>query len=230
MAQRHARRTRPWSSSSRWTAARPPSTVRTPGASIGGTKRSLGPPAGEDRDPAREVRFAQAEAQAASGADEARAARLPRAEDESPLGPGGALQQRQPADATGGAVQAGDQPGQAIPLIELAKESYREVLRNDPAQWTRATTSSARSACCPTPTKPTSRRPRAPAMPSAPQPRCAAIRPACHEAPRRRARDVAARCRSLAARRRGAGAVRELPAPEPRTSTNRCSSTSWCST
>lgn len=32
-------------------------------------------------------------------------------------------------------VQAGNQPGQAIPLIELAKEIYREVLRNDPSEW-----------------------------------------------------------------------------------------------
>lgn len=32
-------------------------------------------------------------------------------------------------------VRAGDQPGQALPLIELAKEIYREVLRTDPAFW-----------------------------------------------------------------------------------------------
>lgn len=32
-------------------------------------------------------------------------------------------------------VRAGAQPGQAIPLIELAKEIYREVLRQDPGAW-----------------------------------------------------------------------------------------------
>lgn len=32
-------------------------------------------------------------------------------------------------------VRAGDQPGQALPLIELAKEIYREVLRTDPGFW-----------------------------------------------------------------------------------------------
>jgi mxaK protein len=32
-------------------------------------------------------------------------------------------------------VREGVQPGQAIPLIELAKETYREVLRHDPGQW-----------------------------------------------------------------------------------------------
>lgn len=33
------------------------------------------------------------------------------------------------------AVRAGPQPGQAIPLIELAKELYREVLRAEPDDW-----------------------------------------------------------------------------------------------
>lgn len=32
-------------------------------------------------------------------------------------------------------VRAGAQPGQAIALIELAKEGYREVLRHDPGFW-----------------------------------------------------------------------------------------------
>lgn len=32
-------------------------------------------------------------------------------------------------------VREGPNPGQAIPLVEMAKESYRDVLRQDPAQW-----------------------------------------------------------------------------------------------
>jgi mxaK protein len=32
-------------------------------------------------------------------------------------------------------IRAGAQPGQAIALIELAKEYYRDVLRDDPGQW-----------------------------------------------------------------------------------------------
>ena len=32
-------------------------------------------------------------------------------------------------------IRAGPQPGQAIPLIELAKETYRELLRRDPTRW-----------------------------------------------------------------------------------------------
>jgi mxaK protein len=32
-------------------------------------------------------------------------------------------------------IRTGEQPGQAIPLIELAKESYRELLRAEPSDW-----------------------------------------------------------------------------------------------
>lgn len=32
-------------------------------------------------------------------------------------------------------VREGAQPGQAIPLLELAKEIYRDVLRDDPGDW-----------------------------------------------------------------------------------------------
>jgi len=82
-----------------------------------------------------EVRFAQAAALAASGADEP-ALHAWRALQEDPAVAAAArfnganLLLRQAIT-----VQAGSQPGQAIPLIELAKESYREVLRSDPAQW-----------------------------------------------------------------------------------------------
>ena len=32
-------------------------------------------------------------------------------------------------------LQANEQRGPAVPLVELAKETYREVLRNDPQHW-----------------------------------------------------------------------------------------------
>ena len=32
-------------------------------------------------------------------------------------------------------LREGEHPGQAVPLIELAKETYREVLRHDPGHW-----------------------------------------------------------------------------------------------
>ena len=32
-------------------------------------------------------------------------------------------------------LRGSDTPGQALPLIELAKQGYREVLRSDPEQW-----------------------------------------------------------------------------------------------
>lgn len=35
----------------------------------------------------------------------------------------------------GMALRAGEQPGQALALIELAKERYRELLRQDPEHW-----------------------------------------------------------------------------------------------
>lgn len=79
------------------------------------------------------------------------------------------------------ALRATAQPGQAIPLIELAKETYRELLRANRETGAHATTSSAPSACCPTPKTAMLRRPSPPAMRSARQPRCAAIRRACHD-------------------------------------------------
>lgn len=85
-----------------------------------------------------EMQFAQAHALAASGATEEAMNRYR------------ALQGDQVDEALGQAarynsanllmrqaleVRAGAQPGQAIPLIELAKEIYREVLRHDPGFW-----------------------------------------------------------------------------------------------
>lgn len=32
-------------------------------------------------------------------------------------------------------LRAGEQPGQAVALIELAKENYRDLLRDDPGHW-----------------------------------------------------------------------------------------------
>lgn len=90
---------------------------------------------GDDPKAPPQLRFAQAAALAASGADEAALSRY------------GALQG---ADALGRAarynaanlllrqaieLRRGDQPGQALALVELAKEGYREVLRAAPEDW-----------------------------------------------------------------------------------------------
>ena len=82
-----------------------------------------------------ELRFARAHAQAASGATDVALNRYAALHDDSALGRaarynGANLLLRQAA-----ALRAGDQPGQALALIELAKESYREVLREDPNDW-----------------------------------------------------------------------------------------------
>lgn len=91
-------------------------------------------PAASDGLPA-EVRFAQAAAQAASGAEE-EALRTYRAlQSPSAIGQAARYNSANLLMQQAARVSATDQPGQAIPLIELAKESYREVLRNDPAQW-----------------------------------------------------------------------------------------------
>ena len=89
---------------------------------------------------APELRFALAHALAASGASEAalnqyRALFQDASKDDSPLGQAARFNSanlllRQAID-----VRATDQPGQAITLLELAKESLRDVLRRDPHYW-----------------------------------------------------------------------------------------------
>lgn len=82
-----------------------------------------------------ELQFVQAQALAARGEREA-ALKLYRAlQADTPLGQkarynGANLLMQQAIE-----VRAGEQPGQAVPLIELAKEIYREVLRTDPDFW-----------------------------------------------------------------------------------------------
>lgn len=91
--------------------------------------------AGAAADAPAELRFAQAYAQAASGATEAALNRYGALQDDSPLGRSARynaanLMLRQAVE-----LRAGEHPGQALPLIELAKESYREVLRHEPDRW-----------------------------------------------------------------------------------------------
>lgn len=91
---------------------------------------------GGDEPSARpELRFAIAHAHAASGATDAALNRYAVLRARSALGRaarynGANLLLRQAV-----VLRAGDHPGQALALIELAKENYREVLRQDPADW-----------------------------------------------------------------------------------------------
>ena len=82
-----------------------------------------------------EVSFAQAAAQAASGADDAALHAWRALQAPTPLGEAARYNSANLLLRQALRVRAGDQPGQAIPRIELAKEHYREVLRRDPQQW-----------------------------------------------------------------------------------------------
>ena len=86
--------------------------------------------------PARaQKRAALAAAQAASGADEAALNAYTALHADTPLGQAARFNGANALLRQAIKVQAGAQPGQAIPLIELAKEYYRDVLRDDPTQW-----------------------------------------------------------------------------------------------
>ncbi len=85
-----------------------------------------------------ELRFAHAYAQAASGAVEAALTRygaLHALDDGGPLGQAARFNGANLLLRQGIALRASSQPGQALALIELAKEGYREVLRHDADDW-----------------------------------------------------------------------------------------------
>lgn len=82
-----------------------------------------------------ETRFALAYAQAASGAEEAALERYRPLQSESPLGQAARYNSANLLLRQAQKLREGPYPGQAVPLIELAKETYREVLRHDPGHW-----------------------------------------------------------------------------------------------
>ncbi|RZL93455.1 MAG: MxaK protein [Variovorax sp.] len=89
----------------------------------------------EGRDAPPQVLFAQAHAQAGSGADEAALQLYRSLEDDSPLGQAARYNSANLLMRQAVVVQAGAEAGKAIALIELAKEIYRDVLRVDPRHW-----------------------------------------------------------------------------------------------
>jgi mxaK protein len=82
-----------------------------------------------------ELQFALAHALAASGANDEAMNRYRALQGDSALGQAARYNSANLLVRQAIAVRATPQPGQAIPLLELAKEIYREVLRNDPGQW-----------------------------------------------------------------------------------------------
>lgn len=82
-----------------------------------------------------ELRFAQAHAQAASGALEPALNRYRALQQDGAVGQAARYNAANLLVRQALEVQATSQPGQAIALLELAKESYRELLRRDPGDW-----------------------------------------------------------------------------------------------
>ena len=86
-----------------------------------------------------ELRFAQAhalaQAQAASGARDAALNRYRALQSDARLGAAARYNSANLLVRQAIEVQASTQPGQAIALLELAKEYYRDVLRDDSGQW-----------------------------------------------------------------------------------------------
>ena len=84
---------------------------------------------------AAELRFARAHALAASGATEAALNAYGALQDDPRVGAAARFNAANLLLRQASALRAGTQPGQAVALIELAKEGLRDVLRHDPQHW-----------------------------------------------------------------------------------------------
>jgi mxaK protein len=82
-----------------------------------------------------ELRFAQAHALARSGARDAALNRYRALQSDPRLGAAARFNSANLLVRQAIELRAGTQPGQAIAPLELAKEYYRDVLRDDPALW-----------------------------------------------------------------------------------------------
>ena len=91
--------------------------------------------ADDGKDGPPEVQFARAHATAASGALDQALQRYRPLQGDSALGQAARYNSANLLLRQALVVRAGAQPGQAIALIELAKEMYRDVLRDEPQHW-----------------------------------------------------------------------------------------------
>jgi mxaK protein len=82
-----------------------------------------------------DLRFAQAYALAGSGAGEAALNTYRGLQSDSALGAAARFNSANLLLRQALELRAGAQPAQALPLIELAKEQYRALLRQDPQHW-----------------------------------------------------------------------------------------------
>lgn len=94
-----------------------------------------GEPIAPDAGQAAELRFARAHARAASEPGEAALNAYRALHDDARLGRAARFNSANLLVRQAIHVREGAQPGQAIALLELAKEIYRDVLREDPAAW-----------------------------------------------------------------------------------------------
>jgi mxaK protein len=96
---------------------------------------AVGSAKGDEPSAPAELRFARAVAQAASSASDAALNRYAELHDAGALGRAARYNSANLLLRQAAALQASDRAGQALALIELAKENYREVLRQDPNDW-----------------------------------------------------------------------------------------------
>lgn len=94
-----------------------------------------GTPPVDAGDSVAEVLFARAHAQALVGAAQAALNQYGSLQGDTALGQAARYNSANLLLRQGMELQAGAQPGQALALIELAKESYREILRHEPNDW-----------------------------------------------------------------------------------------------
>jgi mxaK protein len=93
------------------------------------------PPTTDDASAPRELRFAQAYARAASGAHEAALNRYGALHADDAIGRAARYNSANLLLRQAIELRAGPEPGQALALIELAKENYRQILRAAPDAW-----------------------------------------------------------------------------------------------
>ncbi len=96
---------------------------------------TAGPLPADGADAPVQVRFAHAHALAAAGQPEPALQRYRALQTDPSVGQAARFNGANVLMRQAVGVRAGPQPGQAIALIELAKEAYRDVLRADPQHW-----------------------------------------------------------------------------------------------
>jgi mxaK protein len=110
-----------------WRAQRLNATIAAGGAAVDSAAPSADAPP--------EWRFAQAHAHAQGGAPDVALNRYRALQSDPRLGAAARYNSANLLVRQALTLRAGTQPGQAIAPLELAKEYYRDVLRDDPAQW-----------------------------------------------------------------------------------------------